>query len=1179
MMATFNILDRKQSVHRHVMLEASAGTGKTFAIENLVVRLLIEVSESSEPLVLNRILVVTFTKAATRDLKARIRANLDSALSIIKKFQNGEEIKASIPDYLLMLQESGSEALKIAQRRIESALFDFDQAQIFTIHGFCWRMLQTFAIEGSISLQSFCSEEQTLSKTKLLGVVRDFIRTELVGELYSWQQIQRVLQMFGGQTEKLQAELLQIVSKGLDILAYPSYADCAAQFFAAMEVLKEWEFTSEKILSDFMLHVPAFKGICNRNKQVQPAILDSVTRFAQLFERDNWTNNDFDMLIADGLVLLEVLAPEQLTAKGIPPAREKLNYPHLLATLEKILGPIINPARDANIIFARMALDCQKLLRHYQLQEEMLGFNDLLQQMHQAVQTPLFAAHVRASFDAVIVDEFQDTDPLQWEIFRQLFTDPNWNGFIYLIGDPKQSIYAFRQADIYTYLSAAQTLEEGASATLDTNYRSQPSLVEALNVLFKSSQGLFPLPRQQQFLPYRLVKAGKMEEKRFSDQGACLQFLLAQPPAGKKKKITLQEYEEAWFFPAMGKEIIRLRTNDGIEFNRCAVLVADRFQAERLLAFFQQAGIPAVTQRGNSLAKSMAVHAMRELLQGVLHYRQESMLRIALGGRIIGMTHAEILLMEELNQEKILHQCEYLRKSFLLDGFALFYPQMMLSCWHGDDKSVLQCLLERQNGIEFYIEWQDIAELLIQEQAQKNLSAEGLIAFLDELDILAVNDDERLGKSVDHEQDGVIILTSHVSKGLEFDIVFTLGLLKRSPQKEKLIPVLQGQHISLAAITNKNGDVYTKYCEEIDAEKMRQLYVALTRAKYRLYIPVAIGCGGNEVEMGAASPIELLLARLGKYNDKEKKLDYAELYSRINAYDAQQLHDFISENAADIAIIPLEEDLGKVVYAESHHIPGLLPPPTLIINEVPLYMQSFTSLSQGKTRPSAHDFIDNIALVPHDFGASVKNAHTLPAGTETGILLHAILENLPFDVVKKINSPDKLFPWIRPLVQQTPLEPWIEVLADIVYQALKTPLIGSEPVLSLADIDPKKTLREADFLFSYLPSDDFDGITASPGYIKGVIDLFFEHEGKYYLLDWKSNWLGASKADYHLEKLMSVMKEHDYELQVKIYVAALRKYLRLFDKRPFEEIFGGVYYFFLRGIGPETGVLNLRHIC
>ncbi|MBA3816034.1 MAG: UvrD-helicase domain-containing protein [Parachlamydiaceae bacterium] len=1165
-MTSFNVLDREQCVHRHLMLEASAGTGKTFAIENLVVRLLLETAGSAEPIDLNRILVVTFTKAATRDLKVRIRDNLDRSLSLIKRFQSGEVIQETVPDYLCMYQENGSAALINAQRRIETALFAFDQAKIFTIHGFCWRMLQAFAIEGGISLKSSCSEEQTLSKTRLLRVVRDFMRTELVKEVYSSQQIDRVLTLFGGQPDKLQLDLLQVISRGLDIAIYPSYNDYAQQFFNAMRSLAECNYSSEKILFDFMLHVPAYKGICNRSKQIHPNLLDSVTRFAKLFDKNAWTTDDFDMLMREGLILLEILAPEQLAAKGTPPSRGKLHYPDFLITLEEILAPIIHQARDPHTIFARMAGDCQKLLRHYQIQEELLGFNDLLQQMQQAMQAPLFGEHVRASFDAVIVDEFQDTDPLQWEIFRRLFAISDWKGYMYLVGDPKQSIYAFRQADIYTYLAAAKALEEGAGATLNTNFRSQPPLVEALNVLFNAVQDLFPLPREKLLLPYRLVKAGKKEEKRFSDQGPSLQFLLAQPSLDKKRKITLQEYENSYFFPMMAKEIVQLHT-EGIEFNRCAVLVADRFQAERLLDFFQEAGVPAISQRGNNLAESMAVYAMRELLQGIMHFRRESILRVALGGHLIGMTYDEILALEDPKRhEDILRQCEQLRKVFLAEGFSIFYPQLMQSCWHEDGKCILQRLLERLEGVEFYLEWQDIAELLIQEQAENHLSAEGLIAFLDELDILAVDEDERVKQSVDHEQDGVVVLTSHVSKGLEFDIVFSLGLIKRSPQKEKLMPVHYESHLCLEAIANKKDPVYKKYCEELDAEKMRQLYVALTRAKYRLYIPVAISCGGEEVEIGSASPIELFLARLDNGKRGGSYLNYDELYARIHAYDAKLLYEFVAGSAADISIIPVEETTEKFRYSAPQTIPALLAPPELILDEPPLFMQSFTSLAHGKSR-LGNELNEEIVLAPHDFNAIMKSAHTLPAGSETGILLHTIFENLPFDVVKRFNSPNKLIPWIQPLIQKTPFESWLDVFADIVFKVLKTPLIGSEPLFCLADVNPKKMLRESDFLFASPSAQNFGNTAVSPGYIKGVIDLFFEHEGKYYLLDWKSNWLGPSEKDYQHEKLLAVMEEQDYGLQAQIYVEGLRRYLKLFDARPFEELFGGIYYIFLRGVG------------
>lgn len=1164
-MKPFNILEREQKVHCNAMLEASAGTGKTFAIENIVVRLLIDSDHGREPLSIEKILIVTFTRAATRDLKVRIRANLEKALNYLKGFLSGDARLEDCPDYLLAYREEGREAVIQARRRIERALFTFDQAQIYTIHGFCWRMLRCFALEGGVSLESSCSEEETLPKTKLLQVVKDFFRTELISEVYSPQQIKIVLNHFKGKLEDLQAELLKVISKGLDISASPTFTEYFLKFQKAMHQLKQDSaYESEKIISDFLLHAPAYKGLSNRGKQIHPEVMDKVQRFSDLFNKDEWNVDDFDLFLSDGLFLVEALSQDKLMAKGVPPARDKLHYPDLLEKIQGFLGDIVDDARNASFIFARMASDCQTLLRHYQNQEEMLGFNDLLQQMRLALENSQFAARVRETFDAVVVDEFQDTDPVQWDIFRVLFADEKalWEGLFILVGDPKQSIYAFRQADIYTYLSAANILGKEAVATLDTNFRSQPSLVSSLNHLFDSVPDLFPLPRHEMRLSFSTVKAGKKENKDFSDGKASVQFMLAKGA----KKTSLQEYQENYFFPAIAKEIDQLNQQDGIRFNQCAVLVSDRFQAEKLMQYLKAVGIPVMSQRGVNLADSIAVRAMGELLTGILHFRHPSSLRVALGGKIIGMTHADIASLQDSNRwESILSKCEKLRRVLITEGFEVFYPQMMLSCWHADGKTVFQRLLLQDSGGEFYREWQDIADLLMQEQSTRNISAEELIAFLDEFEILALNDDERMKVTLDHNEDKVLILTSHVSKGLEFDIVFTLGLIKRPSQKELLIPVPKDGNICLEAIKNHDHPLYKKHCEELDAEKMRQLYVAFTRAKYRLYIPVAMACGGQDVEYGAASPMDLFLAKLGEDKLNDGKTNYDELYDTIKTYDGSSLVNFIEKSSVDIGLTLLEEcqSVRDVPIHKASSTLCLLPPHEVTIPGSAVFVQSFTSLAQINSSRMPGEEGD--LLAPHDFNNEQKSLHTLPAGSETGTILHTLFEVMPFQTAQNGAGSSVLMPCVHSVLQGTPFDGWQEVVSEMAHKALTTLLPGNQKSFRLADINPKKMYRETEFLFR---TDSLQ----RPGFIKGVIDLFFEHEGKFYFLDWKTNWLGPTLEHYSKKNLEQAMHEHDYGLQAKIYSEALKRYLKIFDKRTFEEVFGGFYYLFLRGVGPETGI-------
>ncbi len=1174
--APFNVLDRQQPVHRHALLEASAGTGKTFAIENVVVRLLIESHAGQAPLSLEQILVVTFTKASTRDLKQRIRANLEKALAIFRHYLNGEPAAGSCPDYLMGYLEQGETAVVQAKRLVEQALFSFDQAQIFTIHGFCWRMLSSYAMEGGISLESGCREEQPQIGGRLLQVVRDFLRTELVADAYSAAQLKIILRRAKQQIDKLQDDLLDVVNRGIEVLPGPSLAELVPKFQLAMQHLKQsHDFHSEKIVADFHTQVPAYKDLCNIKKQLHPEILHKVQRFAALFDKEQWQLSDLDGLITDGLYLIEALDPSQLKAKHMPLEAKSLHYPFFNQIVKEALGTILQQAGDEQALFARLASDCQKFVRRYQTEEELLGFTDLLLQMQQAIKHPVFAARVRKAYAAAIVDEFQDTDPMQWDIFATLFASVNtpWQGYLYLVGDPKQSIYAFRQADIYTYLAAQARLGDGALATLDTNFRSQPKLIEALNILFSAVDSLFPLPKIAGALPYRNVKAGKEGHKRLAGSDACLHFWLVQGEG--KAKSSYKDYEESYFFPAMAKEILRLNTQDGLKFSQCAILVADRYQAERLGRFLKSCHIPVKNQKGDDLSVSPAVEAMREVLSGILHYRQSSPLKVALGGRIIGLTHADLVaLNDEAGLTAIMRQCEHLRQILLQHGIGHFYLQLMQSTWHANKttenvaaQTVAERLLRQTDGYEFYCQCQDVADLIIGEQAKRNCSPEAILAFLDELPMLAEQGDESIKTYLDADEEGVSVLTTHISKGLEFDVVFALGLINRKVSDKKLILIEEDDRQYLAAAI-PNDAHHQRHCQEIDAEKMRQLYVALTRAKYRLYIPVVMAPSDTAVPFGSASPMDLFLARLN-----QPKADYAAIYGRLQGNDGFVLREFVNRNSAVMQLTVLTEDSATVPPLPAAQPPVLLPPPTVLMPSSTCVMQSFTSLAHAKGGFSFEN-AETLA-VPHDFGVELKTEHTLPSSNETGVLLHRLLELLPLGSVKEMPNAGALLPWLRPLLQNTPFAAWEQVLAKLLCQSLQTELPGSTPPFCLADIAAKSMYRETEFLFACQKDTHFENVPLRPGFLKGVIDLFFEHQGKYYLLDWKSNWLGPTNAYYQTAHLEVAMRANQYDLQAKLYVEALRRYLAIFNI-PFESAFGGVYYVFMRGIGPGTGIWQAK---
>ncbi|MFQ5729895.1 MAG: 3'-5' exonuclease, partial [Waddliaceae bacterium] len=574
---------------------------------------------------------------------------------------------------------------------------------------------------------------------------------------------------------------------------------------------------------------------------------------------------------------------------------------------------------------------------------------------------------------------------------------------------------------------------------------------------------------------------------------------------------------------------------DAIPLNQFAVLVADRFQAARTSDYLKQYNIPCITQRSGSLTESPALSALIDILKGVLNPYHESSLKTALGGKIIRWTHNQVReLVNPEKLEKVLYPFLELKRTLINDGMTSFYQHLMQTSWHEDGLTILERLLSQEGSAEFYHDLQQIAEILFEYEITHRPAPEGYLGFLGQFKTLFQDDDKRVMKLLDPTKQAVNIMTLHGSKGLEFDIVFTLGLLKRTRVPEQFLPLKKDNHRYLGVVHDKTQQEYKQHCFELDAEKIRQLYVGMTRARYRLYNPVAIVPRSKSVKLGCASPMELFLGKL------ENSV-------------AQGLCHFLDT---------LPEDV-RMTYTLLHETPSILTsdnekeqvdlqqPPKVTIPGTEKYIHSFSSLNTKTPAP----FSDKNP--PHDFFAEVKTPHTLPSGSETGNLLHKCLEKLPSGFLQ----PSELKDVIKPYLLKKKYQEWDFVLAEMLYNAMSTPLAEG---LRLADVDPNKCFRETEFLYEC-------GVKNAPGYLKGFIDLVFEYQDKYYLLDWKSNWLGSECQDYREEVLMKAMEEHNYYFQAQLYKDALKRYLRVIDNRPFEEIFGGVFYVFLRGLNPQFG--------
>ncbi len=1100
-MNTFNVLSRDLNVFAPYFLEASAGTGKTFAIEHLVVRLLIE---GNSPLGIEQILVVTFTRAATRELKKRIRENLCRA-----KEQLVEGVRGA--DYLEAICEKGEQAVKDAVQKIDAGLINFDSAQIYTLHGFCHRALNEFAFEAGIGFEVSNPEEQQ-HRVLLTQLIKSHLKRSLKGTEYSPLQMKILLNKYQGDHRKMVGALIDLVTSNKQIHPAPPFHKLLETFVNQISILQAVEKT--KFKSDIEALRPLYKKMDEKETAHQ------IELFGEILESKQCTFQQFERLFK-GVFFLEKMGPEHRKVRAKEPA-QPLHYPGLVDQLRCAVLPLLDQGKDSTTILLRLAHDLKENAQELLEKTGKFSPDELLIKMRQAAHLPDFAEGMRQRYRAAIIDEFQDTDPVQWDIFQTLFLSKM--EAICLVGDPKQSIYAFRNADVYTYLNAAKAMGTSSKRDLDTNYRSTASLVQALNLLFSKPHGHWMgLPRTAEALEVKPVRSADETE----DTEVPLQFFIAAGKKGREKRFPTCDILEKQIFPFLASEIDILHREKGVEYHDVAILIKDRFMAKEVVDYLKLRGIPASSKQGALITDSVAYFALKEILAAVCSPSNLSKVKAALGGPLIAWGQNQLnkgLADPSLLQAKA--QMQRLNHILFEKGFPLFFQTVLHSRWGDSPMTLLEELLGR-GDLSLYLDLRKLSELCLEEAMSRDLRGEGFLRFLTEMAMEAHRDDTRL-RTVAHEEKGsVAVMTIHVSKGLEFDTVFALGIAARHKPSDMMAIYQDG--CSLIRPYHSEDPDCRRSIEELDAEKMRQLYVALTRAKKRLYVPLVIDEEQKPIQEGEASPMELFFARMGTTPSSHE-----ELYAHAQRLDLSR---------AKTILPPLKyrilEEMGDVSYGKTVQDPILETPKAVILPRYDEQLLSFTSLAKKET-----------FLEPAPPASSLLSSHSFPLGSQTGHLLHHLFEKI-FKL--RLHHPldeHALSELIRQEIASTPLEGWIPILHPWIVALLKKNLVQ----FALSDVPGHQLQQEMEFYFP-----------VSKGIMKGFCDLLLEFKGKYYLLDWKSNYLGPSDADYTQEKMEQVMHGHDYFLQASIYASALKRFVKLFDNRPFSESFGGAIYYFVRG--------------
>ncbi len=821
-MKRFDVLDPATPLLGHHLLEASAGTGKTFAIEHITARLIEEHNFE-----LDEILVVTFTRAATRELKARIQNTLKS---------------------------------KPPSLNIQKALALIDQAQIFTIHGFCHRMLTEFAFEAGLGF-TLLSEEESDYRSLLKEHITDFFRTSLPPEEYSTSQLFALRQ----DKETLIQKILSLVEKEGEFPTYDSFSASHQKY----NKLRQTAQFPVQLLDEF-------SKIKDKYGVLKTPFKEQVT----LLEKPSLTIEEFETLTAQPPIL-SLLTIENQYKKSKEDASPLFDFAGSLSpVLENAASPLCTLVRIART--ARIS--AQKALR----EKEILAPNDILKKMNECLSLPSFREKVRSRYKAAIIDEFQDTDPVQWNIFKTLFIDDPIPA-LYLVGDPKQSIYSFRSADIYTYLSAEKAVSQ--KAHLDTNYRSDPKLIQSLNALFYSNPHFLSLPDAP--MPFHPVKHADISDRPFPDDKHPVHFFIYETEKKRERSWPSVEIEQSTFFPFIASEILNLIKHD-FQYSDFAVLVKDRFQAARLKAYLESHDIPTQSKSTESLTLAPIFPLVRSLLEAVIN-------------------PSEIPVKRFLS-----HTCnhhELVDEDLLAKTIAAFAKPQSLQEALRD--------LYTPTDLDSHSDYLKLCELLLDYQTQTKASFPKVLEFL-----LSLKEVDRSSLS---DPNSVTIMTIHMSKGLEFNVVFALGLVNRYTGREDFV-----RHQKNWLLFNPEHAECQAALQNQEAEKLRQLYVALTRAKHRVYIPLLRDTKHTPIPLGQASPLEL-------FNPTPTDATYLEPQ-----------------------ILPFKETRKPTLTSPAN--------PT---NPYPLrYLHSYSSLAHTTPQPP------------------VNTPTELPKGAETGLIIHSLLETI-----------------------------------------------------------------------------------------------------------------------------------------------------------------------------------------
>ncbi len=1163
----------KIDLTKHGVIEASAGTGKTYTIENLVVRLLVE-----EQVTLDKILLVTFTEKATGEMGQRIRANIEKAL----------------------LEGDYNEEKK---NILQNSLDHFDESSIQTIHGFCQRMLRLYALENGMPYETEVVEDGPLYESRLHDLMRRGWR-EKYGASY-----ESILRMSGFEGTVIdrrswKTNLLEIgkaYHPSIGHRLHPEPPEDMDRFIS--EFRSSFESLVEKAIEvvggvvESIEDNPFYNSYGNLNFNTRSRstcltkVVGPILRFLAGYEKGKTGWGDFQRVIEEARkykrfeeegASFDVLIPKKWN-KGADNREDVCPQLDLLVDLlEKIRK--LEPGKR---VFAGLIEDLIQEVDRYKSDRGMISFDDMILRFHAALQpenpaAERFLKELRGRYAYALVDEFQDTDPAQWGIFQRIFLESPGTNRLFIIGDPKQAIYRFRGADVNTYLRAKEEIlnhPEGEGYSLAINWRSTPEMIGVFNRLFAGESGWF---RKESGIEHGDVSPPPQEKQSsflLEDSGGTHPLTLVAMPEGAGMRVCKFAYYQ-WVADEIARlsrdrERILIQTRAGerpLQLDDICVLVRTKNEAEEFQEVLGER-VPSTIYKKSGLYDSAEAFHLSCLLHALAdpdsNHRRAALLTDFFS--VTPETLRDIVRTDSPLPYQDLFS-KWLESAADRNWPVLFHSLLTEShlFFGRDEEGNIHPQNERS--------WTNYQHLV------QNLETEAALHGWDIVD-MAITLDRYRNRTVDvsvetelqrleSETPKVRIMTLHVAKGLEFPVVFVVGGVTSGHHSTAYLKVQDPQTKRVIFDLTKDPGFKNLFETEEEDEISRLYYVGLTRAQHKLYLPI-LGEG----------------KRLGKPGPLSKKI-------------GPVIEEAIARTGdRDVAIIPykeqtLEEHAEEGVESAEMEIDlpdPLFPSIDRDYSERKIESFSFTSLAHSrKWKPEAIQYgegrerdLDEEA--DGEGGVEIEAIQPiLPPGERTGSMMHEILERVSFKDVLDSESPDRLFEskeGLREIAEGlnkvflgTPredrFEEYVRESLRWVWNVLHLPLPVGEG-FRLGQLTPWDRQHEMEFYYPIpkssklkLTSEELSSLAIGrevDGFLNGFIDLVFRVEGKYYLLDWKTN----SLPDYSPETVQRSMEENQYTLQYEIYSIALHHLLRmsLADYDPSTH-FGGVFYLYLRGIDP-----------